>query len=238
MFDLSQPHPDRCPELVRATTRARHHDERLAGEAGGGRDLRGERRAAHGVYVFWATMHGLSSCCTTAGKLPAKPDFQGHSRKGGDAAPRPQGRPRRWRVAQRRRRRARRYRLSHADGELSAMSILLSLSPFAVFFVLMRLHSADGRSHRRARRLPLLLCARMRWRGRRPRSAESQPRPLPGAERLRGWQRRRGRWPPSGSPSCPVSSPSSSSRSPSANRFTLQYARERAPGRSGPCRSS
>ena len=34
------------------------------------------------------------------------------------------------------------------------MSILLSLSPFTVFFVLMRLRLADGRAHRRPRGLP------------------------------------------------------------------------------------
>jgi hypothetical protein len=72
MFDLSQPHPDRYPELVRATTKARRLMssalEKLV-EAGiftGDPQLLG--------YVFWATMHGLI-VLHLAGKLPAKPDF-------------------------------------------------------------------------------------------------------------------------------------------------------------------
>ena len=44
------------------------------------------------------------------------------------------------------------------------MSILLSLSPFAVFFVLMRLHSPIA-GLTGALAASLLLCARMRWRG-------------------------------------------------------------------------
>lgn len=44
------------------------------------------------------------------------------------------------------------------------MSILLSLSPFAVFFVLMRLHSPIA-GLVGALAASLLLCARMRWRG-------------------------------------------------------------------------
>ena len=44
------------------------------------------------------------------------------------------------------------------------MSILLSLSPFAVFFVLMRLHSPMA-GLTGALAASLLLCARMRWRG-------------------------------------------------------------------------
>jgi len=73
MFDLSQPHPDRYPELVRATTRARHLMsaalEKLV-ETGifhGDPQLLG--------YVFWATMHGLI-VLHLAGKLPSKPDFR------------------------------------------------------------------------------------------------------------------------------------------------------------------
>jgi AcrR family transcriptional regulator len=73
MFDLSQPHPDRYPELVHATARARHLMSvslvRLV-EAG----------VFHGDpvvlgHVFWATMHGLI-VLHLAGKLPAKPDFK------------------------------------------------------------------------------------------------------------------------------------------------------------------
>lgn len=73
MFDLSQPHPDRYPDLVRATTRARHlmsaSLEKLveAGIFAGDAQLMG--------YVFWATMHGLI-VLHLAGKLPAKPDFR------------------------------------------------------------------------------------------------------------------------------------------------------------------
>ena len=73
MFDLSQPHQDRYPELVRATARARHMMsaslEKLV-EAGifvGDAQLMG--------HVFWATMHGLI-VLHLAGKLPAKPDFK------------------------------------------------------------------------------------------------------------------------------------------------------------------
>ena len=73
MFDLSQPHQDRYPELVRASTRARHlmsaAVEALV-EAGifvGDAKLLG--------YVFWATMHGLV-VLHLAGKLPEKPDFR------------------------------------------------------------------------------------------------------------------------------------------------------------------
>jgi hypothetical protein len=73
MFDLSQPHSDRYPELVRATARARHlmsaSLEKLvaAGIFAGDPQLMG--------YVFWATMHGLI-VLHLAGKLPAKPDFR------------------------------------------------------------------------------------------------------------------------------------------------------------------
>ena len=73
MFDLSQPHPERYPELVRATARARHLMsaalEKLvkAGIFVGDPQLLG--------YVFWATMHGLV-VLHLAGKLPAKPDFR------------------------------------------------------------------------------------------------------------------------------------------------------------------
>jgi AcrR family transcriptional regulator len=73
MFDLSQPHPDRYPDLVRASARARHMMsaalEALV-EAGifvGDAQLLG--------YVFWATMHGLV-VLHLAGKLPKKPDFR------------------------------------------------------------------------------------------------------------------------------------------------------------------
>ena len=78
MFDLSQPHSDRYPELVRATARARHlmsaSLEKLveAGIFAGDAQLMG--------YVFWATMHGLI-VLHLAGKLPAKPDFRAIQRE-------------------------------------------------------------------------------------------------------------------------------------------------------------
>ena len=73
MFDLAQPHPDRYPDLVRASTRARHMMSAALGklvEAGifvGDAQLLG--------YVFWATMHGLV-VLHLAGKLPDTPDFR------------------------------------------------------------------------------------------------------------------------------------------------------------------
>lgn len=73
MFDLSQPHQDRYPELVRASTRARHlmsaAVEALV-EAG---IFVGDAKVLG--YVFWATMHGLV-VLHLAGKLPEKPDFR------------------------------------------------------------------------------------------------------------------------------------------------------------------
>jgi len=73
MFDLSQPHPDRYPELVRASARARHMMSAAlealvkAGIFAGDPELLG--------YVFWATLHGLV-VLHLAGKLPEKPDFR------------------------------------------------------------------------------------------------------------------------------------------------------------------
>jgi len=73
MFDLTQPHPERYPELVRATARARHQMSAWlevpvrAGIFVGDPQLLG--------YVFWATLHGLV-VLHLAGKLPAKPDFR------------------------------------------------------------------------------------------------------------------------------------------------------------------
>jgi hypothetical protein len=72
MFDLSQPNPDRYPELIRATARARRTMSAslealvAAGIFAGDPQLLG--------YVFWATMHGLI-VLHLAGKLPEKPDF-------------------------------------------------------------------------------------------------------------------------------------------------------------------
>lgn len=73
MFDLSQPHPDRYPELVRASARARQMMSAAlealvkAGIFAGDPQLLG--------YVFWATMHGLV-VLHLAGKLPKEPDFK------------------------------------------------------------------------------------------------------------------------------------------------------------------
>lgn len=73
MFDLSQPHPDRYPELVRASARARQMMSAAlealvkAGIFAGDPQLLG--------YVFWATLHGLV-VLHLAGKLPKEPDFK------------------------------------------------------------------------------------------------------------------------------------------------------------------
>lgn len=73
MFDLAQPSPERYPDLVRASERARHMMsvalENLvkAGIFAGDPQLMG--------YVFWATMHGLV-VLRLAGKLPETPDFE------------------------------------------------------------------------------------------------------------------------------------------------------------------
>jgi AcrR family transcriptional regulator len=73
MFDLAQPHPDRYPDLVRASARARHMMSAAlealvkAGIFVGDPQLLG--------YVFWATMHGLV-VLHLAGKLPDKPGFR------------------------------------------------------------------------------------------------------------------------------------------------------------------
>lgn len=102
MFDLSQPHPDRYPELVRASARARHMMSAAlealvkAGIFVGDPQLLG--------YVFWATMHGLV-VLHLAGKLPEKPDFRTIQReamrllvtgaRSGAAGPPPPAAPRR-----------------------------------------------------------------------------------------------------------------------------------------------
>ena len=73
IFDLSQPHPDRYPDLARASARARRVMsaalEKLvkAGIFAGDPEILG--------YVFWATLHGLV-VLHLAGKLPAKPTFR------------------------------------------------------------------------------------------------------------------------------------------------------------------
>jgi hypothetical protein len=71
IFDLSQPHPDRYPELAHARARRVMNaaPEKLvrAGIFAGDPDLLG--------YVFWATLHGLV-VLRLAGKLPAKPTFR------------------------------------------------------------------------------------------------------------------------------------------------------------------
>src|SRR4029434_4792690 len=73
MFDLSQPHPARYPELVRASTRARRvMSAALARLVEAGVFVGDPEILGH---VFWATLHGLV-VLHLAGKLPAKPDFQ------------------------------------------------------------------------------------------------------------------------------------------------------------------
>ena len=78
MFDMSQPHPDRHPELVRAIGRARrtmsgvHEALVAAGIFAGDPELLG--------YAFWAALHGLVML-HLAGKLPKKPGFEGIRRE-------------------------------------------------------------------------------------------------------------------------------------------------------------
>lgn len=73
MFDVAQPHPDRYPELVRASTRARRTMsaslEALveAGVFHGDPELLG--------LVFWSAMHGLVML-HLAGKLPGERAFE------------------------------------------------------------------------------------------------------------------------------------------------------------------
>jgi AcrR family transcriptional regulator len=73
MFDLSQPHPERYPELVRATARARHLMSAALGSLVTAGIFAGDPQLMG--YVFWATMHGLV-VLHLAGKLPTKPDFR------------------------------------------------------------------------------------------------------------------------------------------------------------------
>ena len=73
MFDVSQPHPDRYPELMRASGRARAtmtaSIEALvaAGVFHGTPELLG--------LAFWSAMHGLVML-HLAGKLPGEPSFE------------------------------------------------------------------------------------------------------------------------------------------------------------------
>jgi AcrR family transcriptional regulator len=71
MFDLTQANPDRYPELVRASGRARRtmtaHLETLAAAG----EFHGDPQLL--AYCFWAAMHGLAML-ELAGKLPGKPD--------------------------------------------------------------------------------------------------------------------------------------------------------------------
>lgn len=73
MFDLSQPHQDRYPELVRASARARRTMSASlaalvnAGIFHGDPELLG--------FAFWAAMHGLVML-HLAGKLPPEPGFE------------------------------------------------------------------------------------------------------------------------------------------------------------------
>ena len=75
MFDLSQPHPERYPELVRASARARHDDERGARGAREGGHLRGRRAAPRarllGHDARLVVLH-------LAGKLPTEPRLRDH----------------------------------------------------------------------------------------------------------------------------------------------------------------
>jgi AcrR family transcriptional regulator len=73
MFDVSQPHPDRYPELMRASGRARATMTASIGAL-----------VAAGVFhgtpellglAFWSAMHGLVML-HLAGKLPGEPSFE------------------------------------------------------------------------------------------------------------------------------------------------------------------
>jgi AcrR family transcriptional regulator len=73
MFDVSQPHSDRYPELVRASSRAR---ATMTGSI--------QALVAAGIFhgtpellglAFWSAMHGLVML-HLAGKLPEEPDFE------------------------------------------------------------------------------------------------------------------------------------------------------------------
>jgi AcrR family transcriptional regulator len=72
MFDVSQPNPERFPELVRASARARRtmtaHVEMMIEEG----LLAGDPNII--AYAFWAANHGLIML-KLADKLPGKPDF-------------------------------------------------------------------------------------------------------------------------------------------------------------------
>jgi AcrR family transcriptional regulator len=72
MFDVTQPHPERYPELVRATTRARATMSGPFKALVGAGVFSGDPERL-GV-VFWATMHGLI-VLHFARKLPQTPDF-------------------------------------------------------------------------------------------------------------------------------------------------------------------
>ncbi len=73
MFDLSQPHPERYPELVRASSRARHMMSASLGALVKAGIFVGDPQVLG--CVFWATMHGLV-VLHLAGKLPEQPDFE------------------------------------------------------------------------------------------------------------------------------------------------------------------
>ncbi|HYB43981.1 MAG TPA: TetR/AcrR family transcriptional regulator [Candidatus Methylomirabilis sp.] len=109
MFDLSQPHPQRYPELVRASARARR-TMTASIEALVAAGIFTGKPALLGL-VFWAALHGLVML-RLAGKLPARPGFRtiqgevmrvlvGGARGGVATAP---SRARRRRAAPRRRR--------------------------------------------------------------------------------------------------------------------------------------
>src|SRR5262249_29826940 len=72
MFDLSQPHPDRYPDLVRASTRARRLMSAALGQLVKAGIFTGDPELLG--YAFWATLHGLV-VLHLAGKLPVTPDF-------------------------------------------------------------------------------------------------------------------------------------------------------------------
>ena len=72
MFDLSQPHQDRYPDLVRAAARAHRSMSAYLKELVAEGVIEGDPERLG--YVFWAAIHGLV-VLHLAGKLPGKPDL-------------------------------------------------------------------------------------------------------------------------------------------------------------------
>ena len=131
MFDLSQPGQDRFPELVRASSRARRTMSGFVEQMVEEGVLAGDPETLG--QLFWAASHGLI-VLHLAGKLPGKPGFRALHRQmmqllvRGARTPRTRCNPQAS------------TRCPETNGRIG-MSILFSLTPFIVFFVLMRVVS-------------------------------------------------------------------------------------------------